>query len=37
LIKQGLGTDLIGLALLVGVALVQRFLRRTPFPSPAQP
>ncbi|HET6946555.1 MAG TPA: TRAP transporter fused permease subunit [bacterium] len=37
LIKQGLGTDLIGLALLVGVALVQRFLRRTPFPTPAQP
>ena len=37
LIKPGLGTDLIGLALLVGVALVQRFLRRTPFPSPGQP
>ncbi|MGH2398928.1 MAG: TRAP transporter permease, partial [bacterium] len=36
LIRPGLGTDLIGIALLVGVAVVQRFLR-APIPSPAPP
>ena len=36
LIKPGLGTDLIGAALLVGVAALQRLLR-APIPSPAQP
>jgi TRAP transporter 4TM/12TM fusion protein len=36
LIRPGLGTDLIGIALLAGVAVVQRFLR-APIPSPAQP
>lgn len=36
LIKPGLGTDFIGIALLAGVAVVQRFLR-APIPSPAQP
>lgn len=36
LIKPGLGTDFAGLVLLVGVAVLQRFLR-APIPSPAQP
>jgi len=36
LIKPGLGTDLIGITLLVGVTVVQRFLR-APIPSPVQP
>jgi len=36
LIKPGLGTDLIGLSLLVGVAIVQRFFRAS-VPRPAQP
>ena len=36
LIKPGLGTDLIGLGLLAGIAVLQRVLR-APLPTPAQP